>query len=126
MAKAANSDQLRKALETHRDETEGQVERLEQIFEIIKKPARAKTCEAMQGLMEKARTIMEDFKGTEALDARVSAQQAVEHDQSPAIGTLEELGLENSGMQDAAKLSTRDATGRRRPTTPRAASPRRW
>lgn len=104
MAKAAESDELRKALETHRDETEGQVERLEQIFEIIKKPARAKTCEAMQGLMEEGKEIMEDFKGTEALDAGLlSAQQAVEHYEISRYGTLKSWAGQ-LGMQDAAKL----------------------
>ena len=104
MAQVAELDELRKALETHRDETEGQVERLEQIFEIIKKPARAKTCEAMQGLMEEGKEIMEDFKGTEALDAGLlSAQQAVEHDEISRYGTLKSWAGQ-LGTQDAAKL----------------------
>src|SRR3984885_5284944 len=47
MAKAANSDQLRAAFEKHHDETEGQIGRLEQIFELIGKPARGKKCDAI-------------------------------------------------------------------------------
>ena len=69
MAKAANSDQLRQAFEKHRTETEGQVERLEQIFEILGKPARAKPCEAIQGLVEEGKEVMDDFKDSAALDA---------------------------------------------------------
>ena len=57
MAKAADSDELRQAFETHRAETEGQVARLEQIFEIIGKPARGKPCEAMQGIVVQPQTV---------------------------------------------------------------------
>ena len=97
MAKAAESDELRNAFETHLEETEGQVERLEQVFEIINKPAKAKTCEAIKGLTEEAKEVMKDFKGTPALDAGLlSAAQAVEHYEISRYGTLkawaEELG----------------------------------
>jgi ferritin-like metal-binding protein YciE len=50
MAKAANSDQLRAAFEKHHDETEGQIERLEKIFELLGKPARGKKCDAIEGM----------------------------------------------------------------------------
>ena len=98
MAKAANSDELREAFESHLEETEGQVERLEQVFEAIDKPARAKTCEAIKGLTEEAKEVMKDFKGTQALDAGLlSAAQAVEHYEISRYGTLkawaDELGL---------------------------------
>jgi len=49
LAKSANSDQLRNAFQTHRDETEGQLGRLDEIFELIRKPARGKTCDAILG-----------------------------------------------------------------------------
>ena len=55
MAKAANSDKLRAAFEKHHDETEGQVERLEQIFELLGKAARGKKCDAIEGISMKAR-----------------------------------------------------------------------
>ena len=104
MAKAASSDKLRAAFEKHHDETEGQVERLEQIFELIDKPARGKTCEAITGILDEGKEIMEEYKGTEALDAgMLAAAQAVEHYEISRYGTLctwaEELGL-----SDAAKL----------------------
>lgn len=80
MAKAAESDQFRQALERHRDETEVQIERLEQVFEMLEKPARGKTCEAVQGLVEESKDLMQDFKDSEALDAAlIAAQQSVKH-----------------------------------------------
>src|ERR1700737_5555190 len=98
MAKAAQSDKLRAAFEKHHGETEGQVERLEQIFELIDKPARGKTCDAIQGLLDEGQEIMDEFKGSEALDAGVlAAAQAVEHYEISRYGTLrtwaQELGL---------------------------------
>lgn len=104
MAKVVESEDLRRALETHRDETEGQIERLERVFELIEKPARAKTCEAMQGLMEEGKEIMEDFQGTGALDAGLLAsQQAVEHYEISRYGTLRSWA-EQLGMREAVKL----------------------
>lgn len=89
MAKAAESDQLRQALEKHRDETEAQVERLEQVFEMLDKPARGKTCEAVQGLVEESKELTEDFRDSEALDAAlIAAQQSVEHYDISRYGTL--------------------------------------
>ena len=107
MAKAANSDQLRRAFEKHRTETERQVERLEQIFEILGKPARAKPCEAIQGLVEEGKEVMEDFKDSAALDAGLLAgAQAVEHYEISRYGTMKAWALQ-LGMRDAAKLLDR-------------------
>jgi ferritin-like metal-binding protein YciE len=89
MAKAAQSEELRAGFEQHLHETETQVERLEQVFEIIGKPARAKTCEAILGITEEGKEIMTEFKGTQALDAGlVSSAQAVEHYEIARYGTL--------------------------------------
>jgi ferritin-like metal-binding protein YciE len=89
MAKAATSDKLRAAFEKHCGETEGQVERLEKIFELIDKPPRSKTCEAIQGILDEGKEIMEEYKGTEALDAgMLAAAQAVEHYEISRYGTL--------------------------------------
>jgi ferritin-like metal-binding protein YciE len=104
MAKAAESDELREAFETHLEETEGQVERLEQVFEIIDKPAKAKTCEAIKGLTEEAKEVMKDFKGTSALDAGLlSAAQAVEHYEISRYGTLKAWAQE-LGHSQAVRL----------------------
>jgi ferritin-like metal-binding protein YciE len=89
MAKAAQSEELRQAFEKHRDQTEGHVERLEQIFEAIGKPARGKTCEAINGIIEEGKEIIEDFDDTEALDpGLLAAAQAVEHYEIARYGTL--------------------------------------
>jgi ferritin-like metal-binding protein YciE len=104
MAKAATSDKLRAAFEKHYGETEGQVERLEQIFEMIDKPARSKTCDAIQGILDEGKEIMEEYKGTEALDAgMLAAAQAVEHYEISRYGTLKQWA-QQLGMKDAVQL----------------------
>src|SRR5215212_4469067 len=69
MAKAAESDELRQAFETHRTETENHVQRLEQVFEEMGKKASGKTCESIQGIIAEGQEVMADFKGSDALDA---------------------------------------------------------
>jgi ferritin-like metal-binding protein YciE len=104
MAKAAESDELRQAFETHRSETEGQVERLEQVFEIMGKKAQGKTCPAIQGIIEEGKEVMEDFAESEALDAGLlAAAQSVEHYEISRYGTLRTWAQE-LGMNDAARL----------------------
>src|SRR5712675_2773414 len=104
MAKAAHSDRLRAAFEKHHGETEGQVERLERVFELIDKPARGKTCEAIHGILDEGKEIMDEYKGTEALDAgMVAAAQAVEHYEIARYGTLKQWA-QQLGMQDAVRL----------------------
>lgn len=104
MAKAANSDKLRAAFEKHHGETEGQVERLEQIFELLDVPARGKTCEAIKGLLEEGKEIMDEYKGCEALDAGLlAAAQAVEHYEISRYGTLKQWALQ-LGMKDTVRL----------------------
>lgn len=104
MAKAAQSPDLKAGLEHHLDETEGQLERLERVFEMLGKPARGKTCEAILGLIEEGKSIMDEFKGTPALDAGlVSAAQAVEHYEIARYGTLK-TWAQQLGMGEAARL----------------------
>ena len=104
MAKAAQSDKLRAAFEKHHDETEGQIERLEKVFEMIDKPARGKTCDAIQGILEEGKEIMDEYKGADALDAGlVAAAQAVEHYEIARYGTLKQWA-QQLGMQDAVRL----------------------
>jgi len=104
MAKAAQAPELKAGFEQHLEETEGHVERLEQIFELLDKPARGKTCEAILGILEEGKSIMEDFKGTPALDAGlVSAAQAVEHYEIARYGTLKTWAGQ-LGMNDAVTL----------------------
>jgi len=104
MAKAAESDELRQAFEKHRAETEGHVERLEEVFEAIGKKAQGKTCEAIQGIIEEGKEIMEDFAESEALDAGlIAAAQAVEHYEITRYGTLIAWATE-LGRSDCAAL----------------------
>jgi ferritin-like metal-binding protein YciE len=95
---------LRAAFEKHHDETEGQIERLEQIFELLDVPARAKTCEAIKGILDEGREIMDEYKGCEALDAgMLAAAQAVEHYEISRYGTLKQWA-QQLGMKDAVRL----------------------
>jgi len=104
MAREAASPELKQAFETHRDQTEGQVERLNQVFEQLGRPARGKTCEAIIGIIDEAKEIMEEFKGAEALDAGLaSSAQAVEHYEIARYGTLK-TWAQQLGLNDAAKL----------------------
>jgi ferritin-like metal-binding protein YciE len=103
-AKAAESDELRQAFETHAEESAHQVERLQQVFEIIGKTARGKTCEAMQGLTAEMEEDLEDFGETPAADAvLVGCAQAVEHYEIARYGTLKTWAGQ-LGYADAAKL----------------------
>ena len=104
MAKGAQSSELKAAFEKHRNETEGQVERLQQVFEIFGKRAQGKACPAIEGILEEGAEILDEFKDTAALDAGlVSAAQAVEHYEIARYGTLKRWA-ETLGMADAAKL----------------------
>ena len=104
MAKAASSAELKAGFEKHLEETHGQVERLEQIFEMLGKAPRGKTCDAILGIIDEGKEIMEEYKGTVALDAGlVSAAQAVEHYEIARYGTLKTWAGQ-LGMADAVKL----------------------
>lgn len=101
MAKAAQSNELRAAFEEHLEETEGQVDRLEAVFEEIGAKAQGKTCDAIMGILDEGKEIMSDYKGAPALDAGLlAAAQAVEHYEISRYGTLitwaDELGLTNA------------------------------
>ena len=104
MARAAQSNKLKEAFQTHEEETEGQVERLQKVFEIIGRPPRGKTCDAIEGIIAEGEEVMEEFKDSPALDAGlIAAAQAVEHYEIARYGTLKRWAKE-LGMNDAAKL----------------------
>ncbi len=89
MAKAAESDQLKQAFQTHREETEHQVERLQQVFEKLGTRARGQTCEAINGIIEEGEEIVGEFEKGPVLDAALAANaQAVEHYEMARYGTL--------------------------------------
>jgi len=101
MAKAAQSEDLVAAFEKHRDETEEQVSRLEQVFSLIDENPKGKNCPAILGIVEEGQEIMSAYKGSPALDAGLlAAAQAVEHYEIARYGTLKawakELGLKQA------------------------------
>ena len=115
MAKAASSAELKKAFEKHRGETEGHVSRLEEVFGLIDAKPQAKTCDAIMGIVKEGEGIIEEYKGTQALDAGLLAvAQAVEHYEMSRYGTLktwaEELGLDGAGELLEATLQEEKAT----------------
>lgn len=93
MRKAATSQELASAFEEHAIVTEAQIERIEQVFEILESPARAKKCEAMEGLVKEALSLLEELpKGTMVRDAGlIIAAQKVEHYEIAAYGSLVQL-----------------------------------
>ena len=104
MAKAAHSADLKAAFEKHHGETEGQVARLVKVFEIIHQPAKAKKCEAIEGLLKEGEEIMDEYKNSPALDAGLlAAAQAVEHYEMSRYGTLK-TWADEMGLQAAVKL----------------------
>ena len=105
MAKGATSEELRSSIEQHLIETENQITRLEKVFEIVGQKATAKKCEAMEGLVEEGKSLMEDTEdGTLTRDAAlISAQQKIEHYEIASNGTLRTLA-NTLGLSEAASL----------------------
>ena len=98
MAQAAQSEELRGALAVHLQETEEQVKRLEQVFQIIGEKPQGIECKAIQGIIEEGQEVLKEFSGGDALDAGlIAAAQAVEHYEITRYGTLlawaKQLGL---------------------------------
>ena len=117
MAKAAQSPKLKAAFEKHLGETEGQVDRLEQVFTSIGETAKGKTCDAIMGIIEEGKEIMDEYKGMPALDAGLlAAAQAVEHYEISRYGTLrtwaQELGLDEAAKLLLETLDEEEATDR--------------
>ncbi len=104
MAKQASHPELKQALEQHVEETRGQVERIEQVFEMLDVGKRAKRCEAMEGLIEEARGHMEEIEDKSLLDpAMIICQQKVEHYEIAGYGSLVALAKQ-LGQDEAAQL----------------------
>ena len=88
MMKGTTSDELRSAFETHLEQTEGHVERLEQVFERIEASPRGKKCKAMEGLVEEGEEVLDMEGDGDVLDAAIiGAAQRVEHYEIAAYGT---------------------------------------
>lgn len=98
MAKKAENPQLRKAFEEHLKQTEEQISRLEQVFELLGKPARTKKCEGMEGIIGEGKEVMQEAEEDVVDAVLIAAAQKVEHYEIASYGTVctwaEELGCE--------------------------------
>jgi len=83
MAKASQSEELRAAFEKHQAETENQVERLEQVFELMDEPAKGKKCPAIEGILEEGQEVMKEFKNSPAHDLGLLAGALAVEPKSP-------------------------------------------
>ena len=89
MARKADSDDLKTAFEDHREETETQIENLEKVFEHLGLKARGVTCDAINGILDEGKEIMEEADDPDTRDAgMIAAAQAVEHYEITRYGTL--------------------------------------
>jgi ferritin-like metal-binding protein YciE len=104
VAKNAQSDELREAIEAHLEETQGHVTRLEEVAKGLNETIKRKTCAAMKGLIEEADELMKEQKDSSALDAAIiAAAQKVEHYEIASYGTLI-AWAEQMGHDEAAEL----------------------
>jgi ferritin-like metal-binding protein YciE len=115
MAKAAQNPDLKAAFEKHETETEEQVSRLQQIFELLEKKPQGKKCPAIDGIIEEGQEIAKEYKGSPALDSGLlAAAQAVEHYEISRYGTLrtwaQELGLTEAVRLLEATLKEEEET----------------
>jgi len=104
MAKAAQSEELREAINSHLQETEGHVDRLKQVFESLDEKPKSKTCKAMKGLVEEGSDLLQELKGKSSIDAGIiAAAQKVEHYEIASYGTVV-AWAEQMGHDETAKL----------------------
>ncbi|WP_347052046.1 ferritin-like domain-containing protein [Flavobacterium olei] len=104
MSKNATSPELKDAIDNHLTETEEQIVRLEEVFKIIGQKATAKKCDAMEGLIEEAKGMLEETELGVVRDAAIiAASQKIEHYEIATYGTLRQFA-ETLGLQEAATL----------------------
>ena len=104
LTKAVQSEELKQAMQEHLEQTKGQIERLDRIFEILEKRSSGKTCEGMKGLIEEAQTQLEEIEKGPVLDcAIIGALQRVEHYEIAAYGTVATLA-EAMGQEEVKEL----------------------
>lgn len=104
VAKKVSSPELKSAIEQHLEETEGHVNRLEEVFKMLGEPAKAKTCPAMKGIIEEANDLMSQKAEPAVLDAAIiGAAQKVEHYEIASYGTIVEWARE-MGRDDISDL----------------------
>jgi ferritin-like metal-binding protein YciE len=104
LAKAANSPELKQAFEEHLKQTETHVERIQKVFAAVDAPVKSKKCEAMEGLIQEGKDLMEEHEDSEALDAAlISAAQKVEHYEIASYGCLHTWAVQ-MGHTKAAQI----------------------
>ena len=104
MAQKATNEELQKGFEQHLEQTNGHIERLEQVFKKIDKEARAKKCEAMEGIVKEGESVMGEDAAPEVMDALlIACAQKVEHYEIATYGTLC-TWAEQLGYSEAKKL----------------------
>ncbi|MDP5200620.1 ferritin-like domain-containing protein [Flavobacterium sp. DG2-3] len=104
MVKNASSVELKDAIDNHLTETEEQIVRLEEVFKIIGQKATAKKCDAMEGLIEEAKGMLEETELGVVRDAGIiAASQKIEHYEIATYGTLRQFA-ETLGLAEAATL----------------------
>ncbi|HEY3861550.1 MAG TPA: ferritin-like domain-containing protein [Verrucomicrobiae bacterium] len=104
MAKAAQSEELREAITSHLEETEGHVDRLKEVFESVGEKSKSKTCKAMKGLIEEGAELLQELKGKSSIDAGIiAAAQKVEHYEIASYGTVR-AWAEQMGHSEAVEL----------------------
>jgi len=104
MIKAASSDELREAFESHLEETKGQIARLEEVFASLDEKVKAKKCDGMAGILEEGKSAMEEDFDELTMDATlIASAQRVEHYEMAAYGTLV-AWAEAMGHTEAAEL----------------------
>ncbi len=104
IAGAVSSPELKQALQTHMEETQSQVQRLEQVFQQLGQQPGGQTCVSMQGLIQEGQQLIQQGGTPEVLDAAIiGATQAMEHHEIAAYGTARTLA-QQLGMQQAAQL----------------------
>jgi ferritin-like metal-binding protein YciE len=104
MVKKAGSKELKEALETHRKETEGHVDRLDKVFKLFDMSPRGKKCDAIEGIISEAKEHMQEIEDPEVLDAgMIGSAQAVEHYEITRYGTLI-AWAKQLGRDDAIEL----------------------
>lgn len=118
MAKAAGSPDLQQAFTKHLKETEGQVQRLERVFQELGQSARGKTCKGMQGLLEEGKEVLEKEGETAVIDAAlIASAQRVEHYEIAVYGCLRTyaqlLGHSQAGQLLQQTLQEEEATDKK-------------
>jgi len=104
LAKASTSPELRQAFEDHLEETNGHVEKLEQVFEGLDEKAKGKHCDGMAGIIDEGKNAMgEDFEGATLDAVLIASAQRAEHYEMAAYGTMV-AWARAMGHNDAAEL----------------------